>query len=121
MATDTLALAGVDPAECTGPASYAEAPADYGLTVDVVLVTPGLAAAWLARNARHRKIKPKLVEKYVAQMRAGQWELNGKTLVFDRDGVLLGGQHRLTACVESGCSFRVLVVRGVDSSTLVRE
>lgn len=85
-----------------------------GVTVEIVDVTPQQAAEWLANNHHHRPIDPKRVRKYARQMKAGTWALNGKTITFDSEGKLLGGQHRLSACVKSGCTFQTLVVRGLD-------
>lgn len=101
------------------PVLWPTDPARYGLTVEVVHVTPELAARWLERNHRHRKIDPRRVRRYAKQMTAGTWSLNGKTLVFDAEGMLLGGQHRLTACVESGVGFTTLVVRGINPEAVL--
>jgi len=84
------------------------------LTVSVEQITPGVSAEWLAVNTHNRKHRPKLVEKYARDMQANQWQANGSTIVFSKDGVLLDGQHRLMACVKSGTPFVSIVVRGVD-------
>ena len=99
------------PLRPTRPDSSPEA---YGLTVTVEHVTPQQAEQWLTRNHHHRPINPKRVAKYAERMTAGEWSLNGKSLTFDHDGVLLGGQHRLSACVQSGVPFLTLVVRGLN-------
>lgn len=89
-------------------------PEEFGLSVEVELIEPEQAAKYLQHNAKHRPIKQKKVEEYVEQMKADQWKLNGKVIVFDWNGRLLGGQHRLSACAQSGVPFLTLVVRGVD-------
>lgn len=96
-------------------------PEEYGLTVEVVEVTPLLAQVWIARNHRHRPVEPKRVRKYARRMAVGEWGLNGKCITFDADGVLLGGQHRLLACIESGCPFTTLVVRGLDPAVVLKQ
>jgi len=49
-------------------------------------------------------------------MRSEQWRLNGETLKFGRDGMLVDGQNRCTACVRSQTPFKTLVVFGIDSA-----
>lgn len=46
-------------------------------------------------------------------MLSGKWELNGATIVFNCDGTLNDGQHRLEAIVKSGVAVQSFVVRGV--------
>jgi hypothetical protein len=48
-------------------------------------------------------------------MAAGSWSLNGSTIVVDHLGRIIDGQHRLTACVQSGAGFGTVVVSGVSS------
>ena len=91
---------------------------DFGLTVTVEDITPEQAASYLENNAKHRPIKQKKVDAYVSEMVNGQWQLNGKSIIFDSNGRLMNGQHRLSACVQSGVTLRILVGRGVDPSLL---
>lgn len=93
-------------------------PEDFGLTVEVEIITPELAQQYLSNNAMHRKPKQKKIDKYVAEMVNGEWQFNGKSLIFDSNGRLLNGQHRLYAVIQSGVSLKTLVVRGVDPSVL---
>ena len=93
-------------------------PSDFGLTVEVEIITPESATAYLQHNAHHRKVKQKKVDAYVKDLENGVWRLNGKTITFDSNGRLLGGQHRLHAVVKSGKSLTTLVVRGLDPEIL---
>ena len=102
-------------------ARYGAPPVEYGLTVEVVNVQPEQAKVWLQNNGHHRDTKPKLVKKYADRMVKGEWMLNGKTIVFDTTGKLIGGQHRLMACAKSGAPFLTLIVRGVDPAVLDQE
>ena len=87
---------------------------EYGLSAEVETITPEQAAAYLSNNAKHRPIKDKKVLEYMGEMQNGNWKLNGKTLTFDRNGRLLNGQHRLSACVKAGVPLTILVIRGLD-------
>lgn len=96
-------------------------PQDFGITVEVEDITPEQAAKYLSYNAEHRPIKQSKVDKYAGQMARGEWALNGKVLVFDSNGRLLGGQHRLSACVQSGVTLRILTVKGIDPSVFKKD
>lgn len=81
----------------------------------VETITPEIAAAWLAQPAnRNRPISRDVVRRYAAMMTAGEWKLDGAPIRFSADGRLLDGQHRLSACVLAGVSFRSVVMMGVD-------
>jgi hypothetical protein len=93
-------------------------PSDFGLEVTVEIINPAEAEAYLKNNAMHRKIKQKKVDEYKNQMVDGKWQLNGKALIFDSNGRLLNGQHRLSAVVQSQVPLTTVVIRGVDPSVL---
>jgi hypothetical protein len=93
-------------------------PKDFGLSVEVEVISPANAEAYLKNNAHHRKVKQKKIDNYVQDLEEGRWRLNGKTITFDSNGRLLGGQHRLHAVVQSGKSLTTLVVRGLDPEIL---
>jgi hypothetical protein len=56
-----------------------------------------LARLWLKKNTHNRGLKPALIDRLTKQILLGEWELNGETIKFDTDGVLLDGQNRLHA------------------------
>jgi len=82
-----------------------------------VFVTPELAAEWLSRNGINRKLIPNHVRSLEAVLLRGEWALNGETIKFSKTGRLLDGQHRLTACVNSGVGFWTHVVYGLEDCT----
>jgi len=77
-------------------------------------VTPDIAEAWLSKNKNNRKISRYTVDTLARAMENDNWEFNGEAIQFDDSGNLINGQHRLTACVQSGCNFETLVVYGVS-------
>lgn len=92
-------------------------PEAQGLTVLAVEITPDLASTWLKYNTRNRTPSRSARARYAHAMALGHWHgLNGATIVWSDDGVLLDGQTRLQACVESGKAFTSLVVWGVSRS-----
>lgn len=88
---------------------------EFGLTCEVEVITPEMAEAYLANNFKHRDIKESKVDKYVETLKNGEWRFNGKVITFNKDGVLMNGQHRLSAVVKSGIPIKTLVVRGIDT------
>lgn len=80
-----------------------------------VKVTPTMAAEWLARcNTKNRRVNKIHVQKLANEMKSGRWTVNGETIAFDEDMVLIDGQHRLNAIVQSGVTIETIVVYGVE-------
>lgn len=88
-----------------------------GVTYSVETITPVRAEAMLGTNYDNRSLREAHVVKYASDMAAGIWPENGSAIVFDADGNLIDGQHRLAACVQSGAAFTTLVVRDVPRMT----
>lgn len=84
------------------------------LQVTIETITPQIAEAYLRKNDNVRKVTWGVVAKYAEDMKHGRWLLSSETIAFDENGYLKDGQHRLLACVKSGCSFQTLVVRGLE-------
>lgn len=84
-----------------------------GLNIDVQLVTPDMARAWLDRGGANRKLSELRVERLVAAIRRGEWQLTGEAIKLDDDGQVRDGQHRLEAIYRSGVPVMSVVVRGV--------
>ncbi len=88
--------------------SSGEALADY----EEVRVTPEVAARYLDKNHHNqRPVNTTLVARYVAEMRAGRWSFTGAPIEISVDGLIIDGQHRLTAVRLSGVAQTFLVVR----------
>jgi hypothetical protein len=85
--------------------------------VEIVQVTPALAAEWLALNTHNRHPRRNVVNAYAADMSDGHWQFNGDAIRFDDDGKLIDGQHRLAASIEADVTLPMLVVRGLAPST----
>lgn len=84
------------------------------IKVEVVNITPEIAEEMLTHNINNRHLNPGLADKYAADMKNGDWQLNGETIVFSEDGVLMDGQHRLHGIIRAGVAVPMTVVRGVD-------
>lgn len=84
---------------------------------EVVNVTPELAAHYLNNNPNNRPITKVRVRSFAAMMDAGQWLVNGETIVISATGRLLDGQHRLAAVIEYGKPVPMLVAQGADDAS----
>ena len=85
------------------------------LQINVEEITPELAAAWVEKNLKNnRPLSPSRADKLAADITNGDWILNGQAIIFDEDGALVNGQHRLEACIRSGKPITSVAVRGVD-------
>lgn len=81
---------------------------------DIEIVGSEKAAEWLKRNRANRNIQPANVERLRRDIEGGLYHFNPMPIVFDSDGNLLNGQHRLTAVKAAQRAVPFLVVRGVD-------
>jgi hypothetical protein len=82
--------------------------------MSVETLTPQDAKALLDANDSNRTVRKRLVITYARDMAAGRWQFTGEAIKVAEDGVLLDGQHRLMAIVESGTPIPMLVIRGLS-------
>jgi hypothetical protein len=87
---------------------------DSPLNIEVTTVTPDMAANWLARGGKNRKLNERRVDALVAAIHRGEWRLTGEAIKLDLNGQVRDGQHRLQAVVKSGVPIKTVVIRGVD-------
>ena len=87
---------------------------DEEVFTEMIGITPEQALQWLdAVPEWQRKVDRGQVEKLKTAIKNNEWKENGATIVFDSEGNLLDGQHRLHAISESGKTVNSLVVTGV--------
>lgn len=84
------------------------------LKVRLNLVTPSVAKNYLRYNDKNRKVSEKNLYFLSNQMKNGSFLENGESIVFDTNGVLKDGQHRLEAIIKSGKSYWIPIVHGVE-------
>lgn len=79
-------------------------------------ITQEVAIGLLKRNkpGANRKVDPGTVLYYADQMASGEWKATGQPILFDTEGRLQDGQHRLLACVVSGVTFDSYVVTEIE-------
>jgi len=86
------------------------------VTTKIVNITAEYAKKLL--STEHESQMRRRNERHVANlariMSGGNWQdLNGDTIVIDTDNMVIDGQHRLLAVIESGMAITTLLVTGV--------
>ena len=77
-------------------------------------ITPAKAQEYLRTSIGNRPVSKPYVQSYADTMRRGKWILNGVPIIFDVDGHLTDGHHRLLAVIEAGIPVRFDVARGAS-------
>ncbi|CCG43225.1 hypothetical protein [Magnetospirillum molischianum] len=94
-----------------------------GVTVEVKEITPEFAKELLDRlqtdKRRNRNFRRSNAEAIQRVMEADLFKFNGESVVIDRDGFPIQGQHRLWACWKSNKPFWTVFVNGVDPDAKV--
>ncbi|MFD7379474.1 ParB N-terminal domain-containing protein [Streptomyces mirabilis] len=83
------------------------------MRMEVLHVSPELAANWLTRNTNNRPLSKNAVQQLADQIERGEWQLTHQGIAFDEDDVLIDGQHRLAAIVRAGLTVPLTVTHGV--------
>jgi hypothetical protein len=80
----------------------------------IVYVTPDMASDWLSyrNHPKNRPLSKSVAGKYQADMIAGRWALTPEGLIFDTNGYIISGQHRLKAVANSGLTVEFWVFPG---------
>lgn len=83
------------------------------------LISPEQAGSILRdRNPRNRSIAPMKLAQVCSDIREGRFLVNGESVIFDRDGNLLDGQHRLAAAEKTGQDIVSLCAFGIDPDAM---
>jgi phosphoglycolate phosphatase-like HAD superfamily hydrolase len=83
-------------------------------SVRIETITPAKAVEILdEQNSRNRQLRESRVIHLAGILQRGEWRLTGDAIVFDLDGVLLNGQHRLAAAGAADMPIQVLVLRNL--------
>lgn len=82
-------------------------------------MTPTLAQKHLSlsQGMRQRSLRRSYVSRLVAAIGRGEFKTTHQPVAIDTDGMILDGQHRLAAVVESGTAVDLLVAWDVDPDT----
>lgn len=87
-------------------------------TVEYETWSPDQAAEALKRNKVNRNKREHRIATYARMMFDGKWGKISGSIVFDEDGNLIDGQHRLHAQVEAGVDITWLVTRNASKEDI---
>lgn len=85
--------------------------------LQVLTVTPDMAAQWLEKNSNNRNVRKAWVETLARAISNGEWELTYDPIRFNGDGTLIDGQHRLAAIALAGVPVESAVAFGMNRTT----
>lgn len=88
-------------------------PTKQDLKLSYELITPEIASKMLENNNSNRLLNTTVIDKYVEDLKNGEWFQNGEAIQIDENGNLLNGQHRLMAIVKSGLPFYFVIIRNI--------
>lgn len=89
------------------------------VTEVVEVITPEIASQYLKKNINtgeyaNRTIKQSNVAKIYNIMKNDEWYVDVNPIIFDSNGNMIDGQHRLIAIIKLGKPIKMLVKRGVN-------
>lgn len=87
------------------------------ISFTVEVVTPEIAIKYLNTSIGNRNIKKDTITALVNALTKGTFEVNGETIVFDQNGSLMDGHHRMEAIVRANIPAICLVIRGINRNT----
>lgn len=86
----------------------------------IEIITPQIAKEYLETNLDRQRNVTKSHRFHLAQQMArGQWVMTGEPIMFDVDGRLVNGQHRLWAIIDSGVSLEFVVIRDIPRESFL--
>lgn len=88
-------------------------PTSNGIDLQLMTVTPDLAREWLSKNNHNRSISKGRVFDYAQRILDGKWMVNGESIKFSDDGILIDGQHRLLGVIKANAPINTYVMTGL--------
>jgi hypothetical protein len=85
-----------------------------------VEITPTLAQEILTKYQRNnRRLSPENLSFITKQMLEGTFKFNGESIIFNEEGGLDDGNHRINSIVNSGKSYVFTVVTGLNKEAFM--
>lgn len=80
------------------------------------IITPSVAKEISQNNPNNRKFRMHIAQDYARQMRLNRWGKSPEAIVLTKSGILVNGQHRIWAIIETGisCTADVVVIEDKD-------
>lgn len=77
------------------------------------------AQEYIAKIDGNRPVSNGYVRWLIGRQKRGEWQTNGDSIKFDKNGVLRDGQHRLMMVMQTGKPIEVVVVREIDPASFI--
>ncbi|TET86607.1 MAG: hypothetical protein E3J46_07670 [Desulfobacteraceae bacterium] len=77
------------------------------------------AQEYIAKIDGNRPISNGYIRWLIGRQRRDEWQTNGDSIKFDKNGVLRDGQHRLMMVMQTGMPIEVVVVREIDPAAFI--
>lgn len=84
------------------------------ISIYLAEITPEVATTMLSKKNTNRSIRLTQLNRIKRALVNQRWQINGETIIFDHDGRLLEGQHRLQAVIDAQETVWTLIVHGID-------
>tara|TARA_R100000081_G_C4789245_1_gene156549 strand:+ start:149 stop:1102 length:954 start_codon:yes stop_codon:yes gene_type:complete len=92
---------------------------ESGITFSIEDIDRELAKKYLAMNfENNRRPAPRAISNMVESMKNGDFHLSWDCLAFSDENVLVNGQHRLNAIIQSDITCKFFVIRGIPHETI---
>ena len=88
--------------------------APKGMVSYIARISPGDAKLLMDMNKKNREISKSIISKYCADMQNGIWKDSASQIQISTDGVLLNGQHRLRAIIDTNTAQLLTVTEGLE-------
>lgn len=82
-------------------------------------ITPAKAVEYRESSLGNRPLSKTTIRAYADTMKQGKWMLNGVPIIFDDNGHIIDGHHRIEAIILAGIPVQMTVCRGVPSAAFV--
>lgn len=88
-------------------------------TQNIEMITPTIAAKYLANPDENRALNKTAIKRFAEAMLKGNWTLNHQGIAFNTDGRLSDGQHRLSAVIMAEIAVHMWVARGLTRDEIL--
>ena len=82
-------------------------------------ITPQMASEMLSHNMRNRRLSDSRVKSYAKDILNGKWTDTPTPIAFSAEGVLIDGQHRLSAVVVANTPVKMMVAYDVPTDAVI--
>jgi hypothetical protein len=87
--------------------------------LEILTIGPEEARAAIKSSPGNRKLRKQRIQRYASDMRQGKWSAGADAILFDQQGRLRNGHHRMYAVILAGAKVPFIVRRNVPERELL--